>query len=76
MDCWVIIPMKSLANGKSRLSAILGAELGWDVAVQASEIARFVTSSAVEFAVPPGSSGDGDPAVEPTPPGAALSRDT
>jgi glycerol-3-phosphate dehydrogenase len=62
-----------------RVAAILGAELDWDAAAQVAEIARYVTSSSVEFAVP-----EGTPAGEvPSAPGgsaasspAALVRDT
>ena len=35
-----------------RVAGILGAELGWDPAVQAAEVDRYLESSAVEFAVP------------------------
>jgi glycerol-3-phosphate dehydrogenase len=61
-----------------RVAAILGAELGWDAAAQAAEIARYVTSSAVEFAVPEGTAagvapGPGEPAASSP---AALVRDT
>jgi len=37
-----------------RVAAILGAELGWDVATQAAEMDRYIASSAVEYAVPDG----------------------
>ena len=62
-----------------RVAAILGAELGWDAAAQAAEIARYVTSSSVEFAVPEGtatgaaSSAPGESAASSP---AALVRDT
>jgi glycerol-3-phosphate dehydrogenase len=62
-----------------RVAAILGAELGWDAAAQAAEIARYVTSASVEFAVPEGTAASG----VPSPSGesavsspAALVRDT
>ena len=62
-----------------RVAAILGAELGWDAAAQAAEIARYVTSSSVEFAVPEGTAAGGVPSapgdsVASSP--AALVRDT
>ncbi|MEW5990634.1 MAG: glycerol-3-phosphate dehydrogenase/oxidase [Chloroflexota bacterium] len=69
-----------------RVAAILGAELGWDPAVQAAEIARYVTGAAVEYAVPEGvaagavgaaagPAGMGEPAPAAASP-AALVRDT
>jgi glycerol-3-phosphate dehydrogenase len=63
-----------------RVAAILGAELGWDAPAQAAEIARYVTTAAVEYAVPEGTAAAG--AVAGTMPGepasspAALVRDT
>ncbi|TAK00581.1 MAG: glycerol-3-phosphate dehydrogenase/oxidase [Chloroflexota bacterium] len=57
-----------------RAAAILGAELGWDPAVQAAEIARYVTGAAVEFAVPDGQPAAGTDAASASP--AALVRDT
>jgi len=66
-----------------RVAAILGAELGWDPAVQAAEIARYVTTAAVEYAVPEGTTPDATagamavPAEDALPPSpAALVRDT
>jgi glycerol-3-phosphate dehydrogenase len=43
-----------------RVAAILGAELGWDAPRQAAEIARYVTSAAVEYAVPEGADAAGE----------------
>jgi glycerol-3-phosphate dehydrogenase len=64
-----------------RVAAILGAELGWDAPAQAAEIARYVTTAAVEYAVPEGTGAAG--AAAGTVPGeaasaspAALVRDT
>ncbi|HET9435506.1 MAG TPA: glycerol-3-phosphate dehydrogenase/oxidase [Candidatus Limnocylindrales bacterium] len=60
-----------------RVAEILGAELGWDAAVRAAEVARYVASSAIEYAVPPGAATRGGaPAAEPSEPVAALVRDT
>jgi glycerol-3-phosphate dehydrogenase len=58
-----------------RVAAIMGAELGWDATARLAEVARYITSSAVEFAVPAGVASAGAPA-EPSAPGAALVRDT
>jgi glycerol-3-phosphate dehydrogenase len=70
-----------------RVAAILGAELGWDAPAQAAEIARYVTTAAVEYAVPEGTAAagavagamPGEPASSPGEPAsspAALVRDT
>jgi glycerol-3-phosphate dehydrogenase len=45
-----------------RVAAILGAELGWDAPAQAAEIARYVTTAAVEYAVPEGTGAAGSAA--------------
>ncbi len=57
-----------------RMAAILCAELGWDPAVQAAEIARYVTGAAVEYAVPDGGPATGTGPASASP--AALVRDT
>jgi glycerol-3-phosphate dehydrogenase len=62
-----------------RVAAILGAELGWDAAVQAAEIARYVTASSVEFAVPDGTAAGevaSAPGAAAASSPAALVRDT
>jgi glycerol-3-phosphate dehydrogenase len=63
-----------------RVAAILGAELGWDAPAQAAEIARYVTTAAVEYAVPDGTGAAGAVAGtmpdEPASSPAALVRDT
>jgi len=58
-----------------RVAEILGHELGWDAGVQGGEVARYVASSAIEFAVPAGHPSAASSA-EPTLPAAELVRDT